>query len=79
MFGSALLSLAGVVLVLVFSLLDPVTRQAGNTAAEGSSSTIGGTGNVVADLALGFLLLTLKVLLAAGLLKALQTLISTPS
>lgn len=79
MFGSALLSLAGVMLVLVFSLLDPVTRQAGNTAAEGSSSTIGGTGNVVVDLALGFLLLTLKVLLAAGLLKALQTLISTPS
>lgn len=75
MLGTALLSLAGVVLLLVVSLGGLVTSEAGDGTTDGARHTVSHTGAEVAELALGLLLLTLEVLFTARLLQRLLCLV----
>lgn len=63
--GTALLGLAGVVLLLVLGLGARVTRDAGDGAAHGAGDAVCDARAEVRELALGLLLLALEVLLAA--------------
>lgn len=65
MLGTALLGLAGVVLLLVLGLGARVTRDAGDGAAHGAGDAVCDARAEVRELALGLLLLALEVLLAA--------------
>lgn len=71
MLGTALQGLAGVVLLLVLSLLGTVANHTGSGTANSARSPVTDTREVVASLAGSLLLLTLEVLLASGLLKVL--------
>lgn len=77
--STALLCLAGVVLLLVLGLSGLVARDASDSSADGAADAVGGAGAEVGELALGLLLLTLEVLLAARVLERLvATSISVP-
>lgn len=63
--GTALLGLAGVVLLLVLSLGGRVAHDAGDSTAHGAGDAVCDARAEVRELALGLLLLALEVLLAA--------------
>lgn len=65
MLSTALLRLAGVVLLLVLGLGSRVAGDAGDGAAHGARHAVCDAGAEVRELSLGLLLLALEVLLAA--------------
>ena len=69
--GTTLPRLASVMLMLVLGLLAVVAGKTSNRAANRAGDAVSHARCVVADLALGLLLLSLEVLLAAGLLQVL--------
>lgn len=69
--GTALLGLAGVVLLLVLGLGGRVAGDTSDGAAHGSGDTVCDAGAKVGQLALGLLLLALEVLLATRGLQGL--------
>jgi hypothetical protein len=71
MLSATLAGLALVMLLLVLVLGTSVARQARHGSADTTGKTVGSTCGVVANLAVGFLLLALQVLLATGLLQTL--------
>lgn len=70
--GAALLRLARVVLLLEIRLGLLVAGDTSGSAAHGSSDAVADARDVVVDLALSLLLLTLLVLVAAGGLESLE-------
>lgn len=72
MLGTALLGLAGVVLLLVLGLGGRVAGDASDGAAHRSRDAVRDPGAEVRELALGLLLLALEVLLAALALQRLR-------
>lgn len=72
MLRPSLLRLSLVVLLLVLGLLGLVTGQAGDGGTNSTSGAVCQARRQVAELALGLLLLTSQVLLATGLLQALD-------
>jgi uncharacterized membrane protein (DUF485 family) len=75
-FGAPLLSLSLVVLRLITLLSLLVASNTGNGAANGAGHSVANAANIVVDLAFGFLLLTLLILVAAGSLDRLKRCIS---
>lgn len=71
MLGTALLRLAGVVLLLVLCLCSRVAGDAGDGAAHCSRDAVCDSGAEVRELSLGLLLLALEVLVAALALQIL--------
>lgn len=69
--STTLLRLARVVQTLVVLLASLVTSKASDGAADGSLDTVANARSVIVELALGFLRLTLKILLATLLLEIL--------
>lgn len=76
MLGTALLGLAGVVLLLVLGLSSRVAGDTGDGAAHRSRDAVRDSRAEVRELALGLLLLALEVLVAALALQGLLSMVS---
>lgn len=71
--STTLLGLAGIMLLLIFSLGGLVSRDSSNCAADGTGHTVSGSRTEVGELAASFLLLTFEVLLPSCVLEGLET------